>query len=484
MKTYAEAKKPVPSSTHAAPVPDALAHQAQLRGALLRAGVRPRLEVGAFNDPLEREADAVAERVMRMPESEAKPPAAASAYLSAQGNTVQAKSSAAPASPVSPQMESSLNSLTSGGTPLDGASRAFFEPRFGLDFSGVRLHTDAAAAEMTGALSARAFTLGSDIAFAPSQYSAHTTGGRSLLAHELAHVVQQRGERGQMLTIQRKLEIRPPGKGEASAYDRRQEFVDRLNRQSEALVFSLSEEEGAKTALIKYEVTEGATLTMFDKKMQEFIDSTKLVPMRLITHEGRGVFSTVVATEEGSLLLGGFMPILVDGWRSAYVDLDDLLAGDDASFRSSIVHFLTERIETSNYAHRIGTLDDDRPEFNDVHSLGNKAEAELLQYFFSDPSITFNGEANSPYLEKIFISKARGYKVILEFPPDAGRKTIAVGRMYVKTRDRPEVSMYDFRAERLNERKRIKSLVNNEVFWKELRESLLEKARQAAAIWP
>jgi len=156
MKTHAEAKKPVPSNTHAAPVPDALAHQAQLRGALLRAGVRPRLEVGAFNDPLEREADAVANSVMRMPEPEAKPPAGASARVSARGNTVQAKAVAAPASPVSSQIESSLNLLTSGGTPLDGASRAFFEPRFGRDFSGVRLHTDAAAAEMTGALSARA----------------------------------------------------------------------------------------------------------------------------------------------------------------------------------------------------------------------------------------------------------------------------------------------------------------------------------------
>ena len=191
MKTYAEAKKPVPSSTHAAPVPDALAHQAQLRGALLRAGVSPRLEVGAFNNPLEREADAVAERVMRMPESEAKPPVGASAHVSARGNSVQAKAVAAPASPVSSQIESSLNSLNSGGTPLDGASRAFFEPRFGRDFSGVRLHTNAAAAQMTGALSARAFTLGSDIAFAPGQYSAQTPTGRSLLAHELAHVTQQ-----------------------------------------------------------------------------------------------------------------------------------------------------------------------------------------------------------------------------------------------------------------------------------------------------
>ena len=56
MKTHAEAKKPVPSNTHAAPVPDALAHQAQLRGALLRAGVQPQLEAGAVNASLMCEA--------------------------------------------------------------------------------------------------------------------------------------------------------------------------------------------------------------------------------------------------------------------------------------------------------------------------------------------------------------------------------------------------------------------------------------------
>ena len=190
MKTHAELKACTPSRSQAAPVPNTLAHQAQLRSALLRAGVQPRLEIGAVNDPLEREADAAAERVMRMPE----PPSPASgAGGEGKTNIIQSKASPAPTTTeASPQLESSLNSLNSGGVPLDASSRAFFEPRFGQDFSQVRLHTDDNAAQMADSLSAKAFTLGNDIAFAANSYSVDTPAGKNLLGHELAHVVQQR----------------------------------------------------------------------------------------------------------------------------------------------------------------------------------------------------------------------------------------------------------------------------------------------------
>jgi hypothetical protein len=88
--------------------------------------------------------------------------------------------------------------LRSQGRPLDGATRSFFESRFGHDFSGVKVHTDARAAESARALNALAYTVGSDIAFGANQYSPETGAGRRLLAHELTHVVQQRGARAQL----------------------------------------------------------------------------------------------------------------------------------------------------------------------------------------------------------------------------------------------------------------------------------------------
>jgi hypothetical protein len=81
----------------------------------------------------------------------------------------------------------------SGGRALAADVRGFFEPRFGHDFGHVRIHTDSRAAEAAGALAARAFTIGSDVAFAPGEYRPHSHEGRRLLAHELAHVIQQSG---------------------------------------------------------------------------------------------------------------------------------------------------------------------------------------------------------------------------------------------------------------------------------------------------
>src|SRR5262245_45289822 len=79
----------------------------------------------------------------------------------------------------------------SGGQPLDAAARAFMEPRFGHDFGRVRVHADGAAATAARAVRARAYTVGRDIVFGAGEYAPATAEGRRLLAHELAHVVQQ-----------------------------------------------------------------------------------------------------------------------------------------------------------------------------------------------------------------------------------------------------------------------------------------------------
>ncbi|MBC8028991.1 MAG: DUF4157 domain-containing protein [Pyrinomonadaceae bacterium] len=81
--------------------------------------------------------------------------------------------------------------LNSPGQPLDAETRAFMEPRFGHDFSRVRVHTDARAAESASDVAAFAYTVGRDIVFARQNYSPNSAAGRKLLAHELTHVLQQ-----------------------------------------------------------------------------------------------------------------------------------------------------------------------------------------------------------------------------------------------------------------------------------------------------
>lgn len=81
--------------------------------------------------------------------------------------------------------------LNSPGRPVDPSTRAFMEPRFGHDFSQVRVHADTKAADSANAVKAHAYTVGQDIVFGPGQYSPHAEASRHLLAHELTHVVQQ-----------------------------------------------------------------------------------------------------------------------------------------------------------------------------------------------------------------------------------------------------------------------------------------------------
>ena len=78
------------------------------------------------------------------------------------------------------------------GQPLDPQARTFMEPRFGYDFSKVRIYTDAKAATSAREVNALAYTVGQNIVFSTGQYAPHMSEGRRLLAHELAHVVQQR----------------------------------------------------------------------------------------------------------------------------------------------------------------------------------------------------------------------------------------------------------------------------------------------------
>jgi hypothetical protein len=102
--------------------------------------------------------------------------------------------------------------LNSPGQPLDAATRAFMEPRFGHDFSKVRVHADARAAEAASSIDARAFTSNGSVVFDAREYTPHTESGRRLLSHELTHVVQQQAGRHPMDGVHETAE-----KGDASA---------------------------------------------------------------------------------------------------------------------------------------------------------------------------------------------------------------------------------------------------------------------------
>jgi hypothetical protein len=140
--------------------------------ARLKPPVQPKLKVGDVDDPLEREADRVAGQVVTGPD--AQPP-----RLRADR----------PGALPEPERTKSPESFSGGGDPLPAPLRGYFERRFDHDFTGVRLHKGPDAARSALSFGARAYTYGRDIVFGAGEFS--PSSNRGLLAHELAHVVQQ-----------------------------------------------------------------------------------------------------------------------------------------------------------------------------------------------------------------------------------------------------------------------------------------------------
>ena len=200
------------------------------RSAKPRFPLQRKLTIGRVDDHLEREADATAARIVRMPEgvltgpplSPTGTPSVSSLQRKcACGGTcsncqeepgkpeeLRLKRTSPGAVTGMPAPPSVQDALRSSGQPLDTSSRNFFERGFGHDFANVRIHADESAARSARDINARAYTVGNHIVFAQGGYAPGTDEGRRLIAHELAHVAQQAGGN---LAIQRFVECNAPG---------------------------------------------------------------------------------------------------------------------------------------------------------------------------------------------------------------------------------------------------------------------------------
>jgi Domain of unknown function (DUF4157) len=188
--------------------------------------IQAKLRIGAPNDKYEQEADRVANQVMSMREPDSamadglhSPATVQRACATCSGGRglcpeceeelqrqrkEREKEFQGGAEPgltpsVPPPLEANIRSVRSRGEPLSAWQRGFFEPRFGMDFSAVRVHANPGAGELARSLDARAFTVGSDIVFGRAEYNPGSSAGLHLLAHELTHVVQQGCDSEQIL---------------------------------------------------------------------------------------------------------------------------------------------------------------------------------------------------------------------------------------------------------------------------------------------
>lgn len=153
--------------------------------------MQAKLAIGRVDDPLEYEADRIADRVMRespSPQSPVSvPPVVSRKHAVFEKERWDGVKDVAEAQSTIDQV------LRTPGQPLEPGVRTFFEPRFGHDLSEVRVHSDERAALTAKSVAAEAYTVGQHVVFAPGRYRPTSVEGGRLLAHELVHTVQQRG---------------------------------------------------------------------------------------------------------------------------------------------------------------------------------------------------------------------------------------------------------------------------------------------------
>jgi hypothetical protein len=199
--------------------------------------VQAKLTIGSTDDPLEREADRIADRISAATESAAedkRQTGAPTNQIASAGlpkdpglsgravDTARTRGIAVRRSPGPGRSQSLVappkvgETLTSPGQPLPDATRAMSESAFGKSFANVRVHTNTAAADSAAALHAAAYTAGNHIVFGANRFAPETSAGRHLLAHELAHVVQQAGSPAM---IQRAPQHPPPPAAENGLYN-------------------------------------------------------------------------------------------------------------------------------------------------------------------------------------------------------------------------------------------------------------------------
>ena len=163
--------------------------------------IRGKLVINEPRDKYEQEANYVSEQVMRMPEPQRQCacggtcPKCQTQQLVQEDERLRTKRVGSDdlGQTAAPPIISDV--LRSSGQPLDAATRAYFEPRFGHDFSGVRVHTNPRAADSVRSVGALAYTVGPNVVFSAGRYDPSSTAGRQLLAHELTHVRQQAAAR-------------------------------------------------------------------------------------------------------------------------------------------------------------------------------------------------------------------------------------------------------------------------------------------------
>jgi hypothetical protein len=307
-----------------------------------------------------------------------------------------------------------------GDAPLPEEVRRWMEPRFGEDFSGVRVHTGPGAARLCEALGARAFAYGASIYYGEGL----VPGIDALTAHELSHVVQQKG---QAPVVAPQVQLWPWDVADRTpernaVFARKNEFVDRLNKVTASALNFRWDTTGLVADKAWLRCDPIPPTTRFQKFLREFVERTdQVIPLRFVPGEDPDPANPT-----------DHRHICEDAFFSAAVDLDDLKAADDYGFQAVVVHILAERYSRPDYVNKVLNVPmppkpREDPTYRSAHFAARDKEGELYQYLFRDPDIdaphNFSPPGNVPYVT-IFTSSKNGYAVVerIERPWDGTAK--------------------------------------------------------------
>ncbi len=245
------------------------------------AQIMAKLMIGAVGDKYEQEADRVAAQVVQRINAPASLQSGESETAQRQEKGTKDNKTKLMRSPIvqrmssdagiaaAPDLEASINQARGGGQPMADNIRKPMEQAFGADFSGVKVHTDGQSDQLNRSIQARAFTTGRDVFFRQGEYNPGSRDGQELIAHELTHVVQQKGE-----AVQGKQICWNRASGRANGVAHKEHFrqMDEANvksngtDQKSGVLTSLAKGSGKKSGGTNFAMVQGMWITLEDKQ--------------------------------------------------------------------------------------------------------------------------------------------------------------------------------------------------------------------------
>ena len=237
--------------------------------------LQTQLQVSQAGDADEREADSIAKQVLAMQFD--------AGSVSRQQEKIQRKENVSTDGSVASNVSNGESINTNAGSPLDKPTKNFFESRFGQKLEKVRVHNDSAADQSARSLNARAYTVGQHITFAGGEYQPNTYSGKELLAHELAHTVQQRKGKQRIQRQESPNNAQPQEQQPTGVVFWYSVQVDRTMNSGELLVEFVHQYRGVDVSAAQQQIAEGRwrwTGTAPNVSADDVLNGYKLIRVR------------------------------------------------------------------------------------------------------------------------------------------------------------------------------------------------------------